>query len=258
MIQVESISFSYGSRPVLHEISFSVPNGQLVSVLGMNGAGKSTLLRCLCGLLTPSQGRIIIDQQDTAGLNLRQRARTIGYLPQTTQPVDCTVFEAVLIGRRPHFSHHVRSEDLEAVNQMLDLTGLAPLANRLTTQLSGGELQRTAIARTLAQKPRLLLLDEPVNHLDIRSQLEIMALIRDLTERLQIVTIVVTHDLNTALRFSDRFVLMREGRIQAAGGREVMTVDNIKETYQLPVQIHELNGIPLVVPCTTGQIRQSD
>lgn len=253
MIHAERLSFAYDNREVLRDVSFSVADGQLVSVLGMNGAGKSTLLRCLGGLLPPARGSIMIDSVDTGGLDRQQLARTIGYLPQTTQPVDCTVFEAVLIGRRPHFSWQVRPEDLDAVSRLLALTGLTPFADRLTTQLSGGELQRVAIARTLAQEPRLLLLDEPVNHLDIRSQLDTMALIRDLTDRLQIVTIAVTHDLNTALRFSDGYLVLREGRLLAAGGREILQEELFAEAYQLQVLLQEIGGLPVVVPCPTQE-----
>lgn len=249
MISIRQLAFAYGSRQVLHGVDFGVGSGELVSVLGMNGSGKSTLLKCVTGLLRPSRGEVEINGRSTRSLSRQELAQSIGYLPQNSQPVDCTVFEAVLIGRKPHLGWQVNDNDLTETSRILSLTGLSDYADRSTLQLSGGELQRVAIARTLAQQPSVLLLDEPVNHLDIRSQIDVMDLIRSLTLQLGIATIAVMHDLNMALRFSDRFVLMREGLVQAAGGQEVMTAENIREVYQLHVVRHELDGIPLVIPC---------
>lgn len=249
MIRIDQLDCGYGNRQVLHRISFNLQQGELVSVLGMNGCGKSTLLKCINGLLQPSNGEIRINGQPLRQLSRQELARTIGYLPQNTQAIDCTVFEAVLIGRKPHLGWQVTGHDLAETARMLRLTGLSGYADRSTLQLSGGELQRVAIARTLAQQPSILLLDEPVNHLDIRSQIDVMALIRSLTKQLGISTIAVMHDLNMALRFSDSFLMMKEGTVLATGGREVITTDNIRELYQLQVVLQELNGIPLVIPC---------
>lgn len=249
MISIRQLDFAYGSRQVLHGVDFRVGSGELVSVLGMNGSGKSTLLKCITGLLRPSGGEVEINGRSARSLSRQELAQSIGYLPQNSQPVDCTVFEAVLIGRKPHLGWQVNDNDLAETSRILSLTGLNNYANRSTLHLSGGELQRVAIARTLAQQPSVLLLDEPVNHLDIRSQIDVMDLIRSLTLQLGIATIAVMHDLNMALRFSDRFVLMQEGQVRAAGGQEVMTAENIREVYQLHVVRYELNGIPLVIPC---------
>jgi iron complex transport system ATP-binding protein len=249
MISIRQLIFAYGNRQVLHGVDFGVGSGELVSVLGMNGSGKSTLLKCITGLLRPSRGEVEINGRSTGSLSRQELAQSIGYLPQNSQPVDCTVFEAVLIGRKPHLGWQVQDNDLAETSRILSLTGLSDYADRSTLHLSGGELQRVAIARTLAQQPSVLLLDEPVNHLDIRSQIDVMDLIRSLTLQLGIATIAVMHDLNMALRFSDRFVLMQEGQVRAAGGQEVMTAENIREVYQLHVVRYELNGIPLVIPC---------
>jgi len=249
MISIRQLDFAYGSRQVLYGVDFRVGSGELVSVLGMNGSGKSTLLKCVTGLLRPFRGEVEINGRSARSLSRQELAQSIGYLPQNSQPVDCTVFEAVLIGRKPHLGWQVNDNDLVETSRILSLTGLGSYVDRSTLHLSGGELQRVAIARTLAQQPSVLLLDEPVNHLDIRSQIDVMDLIRSLTLQLGIATIAVMHDLNMALRFSDRFVLMREGQVRAAGGQEVMTAENIREVYQLHVVRHELDGIPLVIPC---------
>lgn len=248
MIQVCDLSFSYGNRQVLRDISFSIAVGQLFSVLGMNGAGKTTLLKTISGLLRPTAGTICVNSREIATMSRMEMARSVGYLPQNTGVLDCSVFEAVLIGRKPHLNWQVSGDDLAEVTRMLDLTGLSQLADRPVCQLSGGELQRVAIARTLAQRPALLLLDEPVNHLDLRSQLEIMALIRTLTSQLGIITIVVIHDLNVAMRFSDGFLLLKEGAVLAAGGKELMTSELLTATYGLTVELHQVGGMTLVVP----------
>ena len=248
MIQVNRLCAGYGTRTVLQDISFSIPCGSLVAVLGMNGSGKSTLLRCLARLLRPSNGTIQLNQQNLSHISLQQAARTIAYLPQNAPPLDCSVIEAVLIGRKPHLNWQVQSQDLQETNRILELTGLVQYADRLTSRLSGGELQRVAIARTLAQQPRLLLLDEPVNHLDIRSQLDIMALLRRLTHQLGIITIAVMHDINLALRFCDTFLLLREGQLAASGGPEVVTAPAINEVYQLQVLLHTVGDLTVVVP----------
>ena len=249
MISIKRLASAYGNRPALHGVDLEVQPGELVAVLGMNGSGKSTLLKCINGLLRPSSGEVMINGRPTRQFSRQELAKSIGYLPQHCRPVDCTVFEAVLIGRKPYLGRLVHDNDLAETARILSLTGLHDYADRSTLQLSGGELQRVAIARTLAQQPAVLLLDEPVNHLDIRSQIDIMALIRSLTSQLGIATIAVMHDLNMALRFSDRFLLMKEGEVLAAGGREVVTSERIRAAYHLHVVLHELDGLPLVTPC---------
>lgn len=248
MIQISNLCFSYGSRQVLRNVSFRIPQGQFFAVLGMNGSGKTTLLKTINGLLQPAGGSISINGRNTAGMTRREMAHHIGYLPQTTTPLDCSVFEAVLLGRKPHLNWQLCDEDLTEISRILELTGLTGHADRTVCHLSGGELQRVAIARTLAQRPALLLLDEPVNHLDMRSQLEIMALIRTLTGQLGIVTIAVMHDLNTALRFADGFLLLKEGELLATGGKELLSAELVTAAYGLEVRMHQLEGITVVVP----------
>jgi iron complex transport system ATP-binding protein len=257
MIDVKGITFSYGTGDVLRDISFSVHEGRVVSILGVNGSGKSTLLKTINGILRPRRGTVQVDGRETKAMSREEIARRMGYMPQKSQGTPCTVFEAVLLGRTPHISWDISRHDIAKTEEIVDLMGLGGYSHRCTTELSGGELQRVIIARALAQEPRVLLLDEPVNHLDIRSQMDVMTLIRDITRRFGIVTIVVMHDLNTALRFSDGFILMKEGSLFAAGDREIMTASIISEVYGLQVALSEVQGIPVVVPCADhGESRQ--
>jgi iron complex transport system ATP-binding protein len=175
-------------------------------------------------------------------------AREIGYMPQKSSGVECTVFDAVLLGRKPYINWEATEHDLEVVAEKLKLLGLTDYAMRATTELSGGELQKVIIARALAQEPQIMLLDEPISHLDLRNQLQIMALLHDLSRHLNLLVITVIHDLSMALRFADHFVLLKDGTVFAAGGPEVITAEAIRAVYHVKATVHDCNGVPVVVP----------
>ncbi|HET98660.1 MAG TPA: ABC transporter ATP-binding protein [Desulfurivibrio alkaliphilus] len=249
MLVLDRISFSFKGAEVLREIGFALQPGRLVALLGINGAGKSTLLRTINGLLPPQQGTVLIDDIPLTRLSGREVARRVGYLPQKSNGTAvCTVFDAVLLGRKPHFSGSPAARDLKLVEQTLHTMGLERLALRDTSRLSGGELQRVMIARALVQEPRVLLLDEPINHLDIKNQLATMSLLKRLTTELNLVTVVVLHDLSAALRFADRFVLLQDGRLYACGDRRVMNETAMREVFGMEALIREVEGIPVVLP----------
>lgn len=248
MIDINGISFSYGTVDALRDISCSARPGRVVSILGVNGSGKSTLLKTINGILRPQRGTVHIDGRETAAMSRDDIARSIGYMPQKSQGVPCSVFEAVLLGRKPHVTWNLSRHDTAKTRETIELMGLAKYAHRCTTELSGGELQRVIIARALAQEPRVLLLDEPVNHLDMGSQMAVMSLIREITRKLGITTIVVLHDLNIALRFCDDFILMKEGKLFQAGERSTLTSPIISEAYGIPVVVSDVQGVPVVVP----------
>ena len=251
MLKLDGLSFSYDSREVLREITFNLKAGELVSVLGINGSGKTTLLKTINRILIPQGGAVLVDQKDVQTLSRKHIARIMGYMPQKANGVHCTVFDAVLLGRRPHLDWGIKDRDLEVTRNMLRLTGLEEYALRATTELSGGEFQKVIIARALTQEPKILLLDEPINHLDLKNQFEIMTLLRDITKRLGLITITVMHDLNTALRFSDGFFILKEGRLFACGDRSAITPEIIRQAYNMEVIVTEINGIPFIVPLST-------
>ncbi|MBK5939917.1 ABC transporter ATP-binding protein [Halochromatium roseum] len=240
-------------RPLLlDQLNLSVASGELLAVLGPNGVGKSTLLKLIAGLLPCKQGRIGIDTTDLNALSRRERAQRIAYLPQMTEIASVTVFEAVLLGRLPHLGLQPSERDLAMVETMLCDLGLAPLSGRRVSRLSGGELQKVVIARALVQEPRLLLLDEPVNHLDLRNQIAVLRSIQALTRAHALITLVVLHDLNLALRFADRFLLLGPHAAVTTGCMEALASEAVGAAYGITVIRGEVGGLPVMVPVVSA------
>ena len=247
MIEVKNLSFSY-DKPVLRDISFSLRGGECCAVLGNNGAGKSTLLKCVGRILRPQRGAVRIDGRDVSALSGRQLAREIAYVAQDERPGELTVFDAVLLGRRPYIRWEATERDRALVSGLLEQLELDVLALRPLSRLSGGERQKVQLARALAQEPRLLLLDEPTSSLDVRNQHEVMRLVRRLARERQLGVLTVLHDLNLALRYCDRFLLLRDGGVFASGGRECLTPESIEAVYHIRADILEHRGVPIVAP----------
>ncbi|MCI5178559.1 MAG: ABC transporter ATP-binding protein [Candidatus Electrothrix sp. AW3_4] len=253
MLKLDQLCFAFNGRPILEDISFRLGRGEMAALLGVNGSGKSTLLKTINGILKPRKGTVLVEGVSLKGLSGKEIARRIGYMPQKSGGVICTVFDAVLLGRKPHFGRTVTPRDLEVVENVLQRLGMEKLALRETTELSGGELQKVIIARALVQEPKVLLLDEPVNHLDVRNQLETMSLLQEITQELNLLTITVLHDLTIALRYADRFVLIKDGGLHACGDREVMTPGAIRDVFGMHATIHDIDGIPVVLPLGSVQ-----
>ncbi|HII59617.1 TPA: ABC transporter ATP-binding protein [Methanocaldococcus jannaschii] len=248
ILSVDGVEFAYKSRQILNNIKFEVKRGEVVSILGVNGAGKSTLLKCINKILKPKRGTILIDNFDIKNLDNLELAKKVGYVPQRAEGNYMTVFDAVLLGRKPHIKWEVSDRDIEITHKVLKLLNLEDYALRYTNELSGGELQKVIIARALVQEPQILLLDEPTNNLDLKNQLEVMKIIMDISKSQNIASIVVMHDLNLALRYSDKFIMLKDGVIYAEGGREVINPENIKAVYGVDAYIENVRGIPVVVP----------
>ena len=250
MIELKNIGFAYdkNAAPVLRGVSFRLADGQCASVLGNNGAGKSTLLKCIDRILRPQSGQVLIDGQDVFSLPANDMARQVAYVAQNARSSDLLVFDTVLLGRRPFIRWDVSEHDREIVSALLERMKLTHLAMRPLSQLSGGEAQKVLLARALAQEPRLLLLDEPTSNLDPRNQHEVMQLVRQIAEERNIRVITVLHDLNLAIRYSDRFLLLKDGGVYASGGAECMTPETIEAVYSMHVHILEHRGILVIVP----------
>lgn len=251
-LRVRDLRFSYRDNDVLCGLDFELPAGCLAAILGENGSGKTTLLRNLNRLLRPRAGSVLIDGAEVGSMSGAEIARNFGYMPQRAEAVHCTVFEAVLLGRKARDGGRTKPADAERVEEILRLVRLEALAMRSAAELSGGELQKVVLARALAQEPKVLLLDEPINHLDPVNQIEVMSLLHAVTRDLGITALVVTHNLNNALRFADRFILLKRGEILAAGGKGIITPESIRETFRIEATIGEVGGQTVVVPSLHG------
>lgn len=248
---INKLSFSYRSTAALKDLELEVGLGEVLSIVGPNGSGKSTLLKCIDKILKPNQGAVLIDGKDVANMGLSELSKIMGYVPQnSTSTFPFTVFDVVLMGRRPHVRWSVSERDKKIVAEILEFLGIDKLAMRHLNELSGGEQQKVIIARALAQQPQILLLDEPTSNLDIKHQLEILSILRGLTQSKQHSIIVAMHDLNLASRFSDRMLMLKHGCIFAVGDPEsVLTEENIELVYG--VKSHVTNSIlsrPQVTP----------
>lgn len=247
-LKAADINFSYNNHPVLSDVNFSLDKGHVMCVLGVNGAGKSTLLKCLNRILKPQRGSVLVDGEDLLLMSQNSVARRMGYVPQHHPETRLTVFEAVLMGRRPHIKWSMRGEDYEIAERTIQQLGLAQLAMRSVASLSGGELQKVVIARALAQSPEILLLDEPTSHLDLKNQLEVMRLIHRIVEEQDLSAVVAIHDLNMAVRFADSFLFLKDRRIHAVSTRENLTAETIQQVYGVEVTLKNVGGHTIVVP----------
>ncbi|RLI81388.1 ABC transporter ATP-binding protein [Archaeoglobales archaeon] len=249
-IRIRGLEFSYSSIQALKDVTIDIYESEIVAVVGPNGSGKSTLLKCIDKILKPQKGVILINGKDVKDFSQIEIAKTVGYVPQSIkQFFPATVFEVVLMGRKPYLGWRCSRKDLEKVFEVLKLLNIKNIAMRDFNELSGGQQQKVLIARALAQEPEVLLLDEPTANLDIKHQLEVMEIIRKIVKEKGITAIVAIHDLNLASRYTDRIVMMYEGKIFAAGEPfSVLTPSNIRTVYGVEVKVINDNGIIHIIP----------
>ena len=250
-LEINDLSFSYNGFSALNGVKLEVGLGEVVGIVGPNGSGKSTLLKCMNRILKTKQNTILIDGKDVASIGLKELATLMGYVPQSSKNVfPFTVFDVVLMGRKPYIQWSLSRSDKEIVAQILEYLGIGHLGMRYFNELSGGEQQKVIIARALAQQPEIMLLDEPTSSLDIRHQLEILCILRTLAQSNHCSVIISIHDLNLACRFSDRLLLLRQGSIFAVGTPEtVMTEENIEAVYGIKSKVTKsVVGLPQVTP----------
>mgnify|MGYP000589717757 CR=1 FL=1 len=248
-IKCKNMSFAYNQDYILEKINMEIKTGQLISITGPNGVGKSTLLKCLSNIYKPGSGIVYLNGKEIANIEARELAKILAYVPQRqVESFSMTVYEMILLGRRPYIKWRVTADDEVVVESILERLNILHLAEREVNTLSGGERQKVAIARALAQKAEILFLDEPISSLDINHQLEVMEVLCELVDQDSLTVVVVLHDLNLACNFSDMAYLMGEKGLYAAGNPEqVFTVSNIKEVYGIDVDIVEgVNGIYII------------
>jgi iron complex transport system ATP-binding protein len=243
-----------GENDALLGVTLGIEKGDLVCVLGPNGAGKSTLVRVLAGTLAPTRGSVTLFGRPIASIDRREVARAVAVVPQQSEVAwGFAVRDVVMMGRAPHQDGWLRAsaEDKRIVAEVLARCDLEELATRSVEQLSGGEQKRVAIARALAQRPRVLLLDEPAAFLDVRHQVALYDLLAESVARDELACLVVMHDLNVAAQYATRVALAKRGRLLAVGKvEEVMTYRRLRETFDADLYcgVNELTGTRFFVP----------
>lgn len=248
MLSVQGVHFQYNSSDVLHDVSFELQPGNILGLLGPNGAGKSTLLKCLDRILRPHRGVVLLDRSEIHRLSRNEIAKRMGYVPQRYEQEALTVFDAVLLGRKPYIKWGPTLRDLKIVENVLHVMGLSDYALRPVKTLSGGQAQKVVLARAFAQEPRVLLLDEPTSNLDVRNQLEVMGLVREAVQERNVCAVIALHDLNLALRFSDAVLFLKGGKVHALQEVESISPEVIQEVYGVAFAIGKVGGHTVAAP----------
>ena len=252
IIKAQNISVSINEKEIVHGISLDIPEGKVTAIIGPNGCGKSTTLKALSRIL-PYKGSVTFKGQEMSTLSQREFAKCLAILTQSPQaPSDLTVNDLAEMGRFPHrgFLGRAGKDDKEHVEWALEQTGVKEMRYRLLNTLSGGERQRAWIAMALAQRPEVLLLDEPTTYLDICHQLEIMQLITRLNQELGLTVVMVVHDLNHAIMYADHVVVVKAGQLVTSGApREIITADLLAEVFKVKADEFTLsNDLRALVP----------
>lgn len=249
MLTVKDCSFHYKNRKanVLSSVSLKLEDGKIGVLLGKNGCGKTTLLKNILGICKPQSGEITLDYQNLSVLSHKERAKKIAYVSQSAQFGNLSVLDTVLTGRIAYFNYCCRKQDYEIVGNILCDMELSEVRNRSVWELSGGQQQKVAIARALAQQPELLLLDEPTGNLDIASEALVIRETKRLAKEKNIGVLCSLHDLNQAIGFADVFFLMKEGEIRYVGGKEIINRETIADIYGMDVEIVNVNGRSVII-----------
>lgn len=237
MIELQHLSYAYGKHQVLKDISFTAQPGDCVGILGNNGAGKSTLITCLNKIRKPNSGTVLVDGENVFSMSRQETARTIAYVAQKNEMSQTTVYDAVLLGRKPYMKWGLVKEDYDLCDEMLERIGMADFKLRYINELSGGEAQKVMLARAFVQQPKILLLDEPTSNLDPRNQYEMMKLVREMAQEHGITVLVVIHDLNLALRYCNQFLFVKDGLVYDYGDQSIITQQSLRDVYGIDASI---------------------
>ena len=248
MLKIENLHFSYGGKTdVLRGANLELAEGQVGILLGKNGSGKTTLFKSLLDIGKPKKGSITFCGENLLKMGRTQRARKIAYVPQDIHFGDLTVFDSVLMGRISYFGIRAGREDYEAVEKLLADMGLTELAHRNVEELSGGEKQKIAIARAMAQEPQMMVFDEPTGNLDIANEQLIIREAKKLAKENNIAILSSLHDLNQALALGDKFFFLKDGIVKYTGGKEIFTPEIIKDIFDADVELLQADGRTVIV-----------
>lgn len=249
MLKIQNLSFHYSGKPILSNISFEVKPESITSLIGPNGSGKTTLLRCLDLILKPQQGEIVLNGTPIKALSSNALARKIAYMPQRSGITDLTVFDAIMLGRKPYLSWTPESNDYQLVEKTLKRLNLTEKALQTLDRLSGGELQKVSLGRIFVQEPELILLDEPMSALDFKNRLEMMRHLTHFVRHYKAMVILSIHDLNDAFRIADRLLFLKNGKLAADEKMENVTDEILTNVYDIPLEIYNhSSNVKVVIP----------
>lgn len=241
MINLKNISYKVSEKQILENVSFNVKKGEIFGLAGQNGSGKTTLLNIASSFLNNFSGDVFLDDKNIKNYNIKQLALKISYLPaEIYLPYDFTVHQIVLMGRNPHIKIYqaYTKKDFEEVEKAFDILKISDLKNRVVNNLSSGEKQKVFIAQALCKGSKILLLDEPTSHLDIKNQVEIFKILKNLATNQKITCLVVSHDINLLSKYCNTLALLKEGKLLVIGTpKEVITEGNIQKAYQIKSEI---------------------
>lgn len=252
-MRVDNLFFAYDKDDIIKGISFEIKDNKITTLMGANGCGKSTLFQLLTKNLKPREGSVFLDQRDIKDIRLKEFAQNVAIVHQyNTAPPDLPVHSLIAYGRIPFFKHFAKAQDKdkdkEIVDWALEVTDMSELKNRRMGQLSGGQRQRAWIAMALAQQPKILLLDEPTTYLDVKFQIEILRLIKSLNKEYSMTIVMVLHDINQAIYYSDEIIGMKKGSILFQGNPDdVITEESIQDMYGIHLKVSNVENQKFVL-----------
>ena len=248
MMEIKNLNFRYKGCPeVLKDVSFDIEPGKFLAILGNNGVGKSTLLKCFNHILKPDSGEVLLDDKNLLKQSTRDVAKQVAFVSQNVPSTQMTVHDVVMLGRRPYMKWGFTEQDHNIVHDAMHRLDVEDMRGRFLGQLSGGEKQKVMLARALAQQPKVLLLDEPTSALDIQNQYGVLKMVRDICHKDGIIAVVVIHDLNLALQFCDRFLLLKDGQVYRHGDRSILDSTALKEVYGVDAKVVDVEGRHIVL-----------
>ncbi|MCC5911291.1 MAG: ABC transporter ATP-binding protein [Clostridiaceae bacterium] len=243
-LQVRNLSFKYHRDNILENISFDIEAGNLLGLLGPNGMGKSTLLKCISHILPPQSGNIIIFEKNLRSFSIKEKAKIISYVPQSTySSFPMSVVDTVLMGRIPYINMKITKNDKDKAFAALEMLNLEDYAFKNINELSGGERQQVIIARSIAQEPSLLILDEPTSNLDLKNQMDVLEKIKNIVKEKKLIAIIAIHDINLASMFCDKLLLLKDRTIIAEGqNKDIINENNIRQVYGVETTIIKVDN----------------
>ena len=246
LLSAKDVRFGYKQDTlILDGVGLDVRRGEILGILGPNGSGKTTFIKCLNRILTPFQGEIILDDKVLSEYSRKEIATRMGLVPQNTNGEMSApmVYDIVMMGRRPHMTWQFTKDDEEKIWSIMKDLDIAHLASRHFNELSSGQSQRVLIARAIAQEADILLLDEPTSNLDVKYQIEVMGLIREIVDKRNVCACAIVHDLDLAMKYCDKVILLHNGKIVSAGDpTEALTPETIREVYDVGAFVENIHG----------------